>query len=166
MSVKNFDYLITVDYFSNFSGIDYLENTKASTVIHKLKAQFARYGLPSALVSDNGPQFSCDEFRDFALKYDFEHKTSSPHYPKSNGVAESAVKTAKRLLVKAVGSGNDPYLAILDHRNTNMQDIDFSPAQSSLGRRTRTLLPMLFSLLEPQQYDSKLVKTRKALRNS
>ena len=166
MSVKNYDYLITVDYFSNFWEIDYLENTKVSTVIRKLKAHFARYGLPSVLVSDNGPQFSCDEFKDFALKYDFEHKTSSPYYPKSNGMAESAVKTAKRLLVKAVKSGNDPYLAILDHRNTSMQGIGFSPAQGSLGRRTRTLLPMLSSLLKPQQYDGKLVKTRKALRNS
>ena len=131
-----------------------------------MKTHFARYGLPSVLVSDNGPQFSCDEFKDFALKYDFEHKTSSPHYPKSNGMAESAVKTAKRLLVKAIESGKDPYLAILDYRNTPMQDIGFSSAQGSLGRRTRTLLPMLSSLLKPQQYDGKLVKTRKALRNS
>ena len=80
-------------------------------------------------------------------------------------MAESAVKTTKRLglLVKSVESGNDPYLAILDHRNTPMQDIVFNPAQGSLGRRTRTLLPMSSSLLKPQQYDGKLVKTRKAL---
>ena len=38
------DYMITVDYFSNFWEIDRLENTKSSTVIQKLKAHFARYG--------------------------------------------------------------------------------------------------------------------------
>ena len=99
---------------------------------------------------------SCDEFKEVAVKYDFEHKTSSPYYPKSNGMIESAVKTAKRLLVKAVKSGNDPYLAILDHRNTPMQNIGLSPAQGSLGRRTKILLPMLSSLLKPQQYDANL----------
>ena len=81
-------------------------------------------------------------------------------------MAESAVKTAKKLLVKAVESGRDPYIAILDYRNTPMQDSGFSPAQGSLERRTRTLLPMLSSLLKPQQFDSNFVKTRKALRNS
>ena len=166
MFVKNCNYLITVDYFSNFWEIDYLENTKANTVIRKLKAHFSRYGLPSILMSDNGPQFSSDEFKNFALKFDFEHKTSSPHYPRSNGMAESAVKTAKKLLVKAVESGRDPYLAILDYRNTPMQYSGFSPAQGSLGRRTRTLLPMVSSLLKPQQCDSSFIKTRKALRNS
>ena len=36
------DYMITVDYFSNFWEINRLENTKSSTVIKKLKAHFAR----------------------------------------------------------------------------------------------------------------------------
>ena len=166
MSVKDHNYLITVDYYSNFWEIDYLENTKACVVIRKLKAHFARYGLPSIVMSDNGPQFISEEFKNFAVNYDFEHVTSSPHYPRSNGKAESAVKMAKRLLVKAVESGKDPYLAILDYRNTPMQESDFSPAQGCLGRRTRTLLPMLSSKLKPQLFDDMSVKTRKVLRNS
>lgn len=35
------NYLITVDYFSGFWEIDYLPDTTASTVIHKLKPQFS-----------------------------------------------------------------------------------------------------------------------------
>ena len=166
MSVKDHNYLITVDYYSNFWEIDYLENTKACVVIRKLKAHFARYGLPSIVMSDNGPQFISEESKNFAVNYDFEHVTSSPHYPRSNGKAESAVKMAKRLLVKAVESGKDPYLAILDYRNTPMQESDFSPAQGCLGRRTRTLLPMLSSMLKHQHLNNVFVKTRKALRNS
>ena len=92
MSIHNHDYLVTVDYFSNFWEIDYLENTMSSTVIRKLKAHFARYGLPSVVMSDNGPQFISEEFQEFAVEYDFEHKISSPKYPKSNGMAKSSVK--------------------------------------------------------------------------
>jgi len=47
-----------------------------------------------------------------------KHTTSSPRYPASNGRAENAVKTAKRLILKASESQCDPYMALLDWRNT------------------------------------------------
>ena len=49
------DYLVTVDYFSNFFEIDYLSSTTSNTVIKKLKSHCARYGIPDEVVSDNGP---------------------------------------------------------------------------------------------------------------
>lgn len=56
------DYLFTVDYFSNFWEVDYLPDTKSSTVIKKLKAHFARQGIPDFVFSDNGPQYMSTEF--------------------------------------------------------------------------------------------------------
>ena len=53
-------YLVTVGYFSKFWEIDRLENLKATTTIHKLKAHFARYGTPSVLVSGCGTQFTSE----------------------------------------------------------------------------------------------------------
>lgn len=153
-SFENRDYLITVDYYSNFWEIDYLPDTKSSTVIRKLKAHFARQGITDTVVSDNGPQYTSREFQMFSQRWEFECTTSSPGYPQSNGKAESAVKTAKRLMTKAKMSGRDPYLAILDHRNTPTQGLDSSPAQRLLSRRTRTLLPIRESLLEPKVTDA------------
>jgi IS30 family transposase len=86
------DYLITVDYFSNFWEVDYLENTSSQTVIRKLKAHFARYGIVDSLVCDNGPQFSSAEFANFSNKWEFQVFYASPGNPKANGKAESAVK--------------------------------------------------------------------------
>ncbi|KAK7901627.1 hypothetical protein WMY93_018396 [Mugilogobius chulae] len=149
-SWRDKDYMVTVDYFSNFWEVDYLPDTKSTTVIHKLKAHFARQGIPDVLVSDNGPQYSSQEFKSFSTKWEFQHRTSSPGYPQSNGKAESAVKTAKRLMKKAAAAGQDPYLAILDHRNTPSQGLNTSPAQRLLCRRTRTLLPTKETLLEPK----------------
>ena len=145
------NYLITVDYYSNFWEIDALrKDTTAKSVIKKLKAHFARYGCPDQVVSDNGPQFACDEFAKFAVEWDFDHTPSSPAHSKSNGKAESAVKTAKKLLRKAKDAKTDPYLAILDCRNTPTQGIDSSPAQRLMNRRTKTLLPMVGELLKPR----------------
>uniref|UniRef100_A0A3P9K7U7 Gypsy retrotransposon integrase-like protein 1 n=1 Tax=Oryzias latipes TaxID=8090 RepID=A0A3P9K7U7_ORYLA len=157
----NKDYHVIVDYYSNFWEIDFLPDTKSSTVIKKLKAHFARYGIPNIVVSDNGPQYSSQEFQRFSLRWEFEHKTSSPGFPQSNGKAESAVKTAKRLLHKAKASGLDPYLALLDHRNTPSQGLYSSPAQRLLSRRTWTLLPVKPSLLKP-----KVPQAKEALLNN
>ena len=130
--------------------MDKLPDTKARTVILKLKNHFARYGCPDEVVSDNGPQFSCNEFTTFACTWEFQHCTISPGNSKANGKVESAVKTAKRLLRKALQADTDPYLAILDYRNTPTQGIGSGPAQRLMSRRTKTLLPTTNQLLQPQ----------------
>ena len=100
--LDNKDYLVTSDYYSNFFEIDRLPNTRASTVIPKLKNHFARYGYPDNVISDNGRQFISEEFAVFAKDWDFFHRKSRPGDSKANGKAESAVKTAKKLLRKAL----------------------------------------------------------------
>ena len=147
---KNKDYLITVCYKSNFWELDRLYDTKSSTVIKKLKAHLARYGIPKQLVSDNGPQFDSHEFKTFTKSWGIEHTTTSPHHSKANGKVESAVKVAKRMLRKTTKTGEDQYLALLNIRNVPTQGVDSSPAQRLMARRTRTLLPTTQSLLEPR----------------
>ena len=72
---------------------------------------------------------------------------SSLRYPQSNGKVENAVKTAKALLKKSIDAGIDPYLALLDWRNTPSEQLKLSPVQILFGRRTRTLMPTPDSLL-------------------
>ncbi len=166
MDVKGTAYLVTVDYFSNFWEVDRLNTTTAAVVIKKLKSHFARYGSPAVLISDNGPQFSCEEFHKFACEWDFEHRTSSPGHAQSNGMAESAVKSAKQMIIKCQQSHQDINMAILDHRNTPSQDMGSSPAQRMLGRRTRTLLPTTAKLLKPEGVNTDVTKKLKRLKCS
>ena len=42
-------YLITVEYFSSFWEIYHLTSTTSLAVIYKLKAHFARHGMPEKL---------------------------------------------------------------------------------------------------------------------
>ncbi|CAG2186134.1 unnamed protein product [Mytilus edulis] len=75
MTFRSKNYLVTVDYYSNYWEVDYLEDTLALTVIRKLRAQFARHGIPDVCFTDNGPQFDCGEFRKFSRLWDFQHNT-------------------------------------------------------------------------------------------
>ena len=145
---KNF--LATVDCYSNFIEVDYLQSTDSSTVIVKLKAHFARQGIPDVLMTDNGPQFSSTEFRRFVQSWGFRHQTSSPGYPQSNGSAEAAVKVAKSLMRKCLATKDDYFLALLNHRNTPSAGFNSSPSQRLLGRRSKTLLPITKNLLRPE----------------
>ncbi|XP_041483435.1 uncharacterized protein K02A2.6-like [Lytechinus variegatus] len=94
------DYLITVDYYSDFWEVDELQSTTSADVITCLKSQFSRHGIPKEVISDNGPQYSSDEFKCFMEEWEIHHTTSSPHHPQSNGKAESAVKIAKNIMKK------------------------------------------------------------------
>ena len=111
-------FLIMVDNWSNYFEVQELKGITSASVIHALKVQFARHGIPEVLVTDNRTQFSSSEFANFAETWRFERKTSSPRYPQSNGKAENAVKVCKALLKKARADNKDPLLAFLDWRNT------------------------------------------------
>jgi len=95
-----------------------LEENTSSSVIEFLKEHFSRYGIPGTGVTDNGPQFSSQEFHQFTLNWEFAHMSSSAHHHKSNGKVESAVKIAKSLLKNSLKDNKDPWWALLDQRNT------------------------------------------------
>ena len=107
--------------------ISKLTTTSSSTVITVLKSIFARYGIPEIMISDNGPQY---EIKQFARQYGFNHITRSPHYPQSNGQAEHAVQTVKKLLKQA----EDPWVALLNYRAAPLPWCNLSPAKLLMGR--------------------------------
>ena len=77
-SIEGRDYLVTVDCFSTFIEVDYMTTTTSEVVIDKLKQHIARHGIPDTIISDNGPQYSSEKFREFTSKYGIRHQTSSP----------------------------------------------------------------------------------------
>ena len=154
---NNHPYLCTVDYLTGFFEVDKLPSKAVTNIVYCLRQHFARHGLPLEVVSDNSP-FASAEFRHFAQQYDFTHITSSPRYPASNGRVENAIKTVKRLMIKARESNSDPLLALLEWRNTPSEQLDsMSPAELLFGRRTRTLLPVADKLLDtPSSRDANI----------
>ena len=92
---SNRDYLWTFDHYSDYFEVDELrKKKKGAVVIGKLKKRFASHGTPDTFHSYNGPPFTSNKFSVFAAMYEFEHVTSSPEYPQSNGKVKNAVKTS------------------------------------------------------------------------
>ena len=154
-TLKGKTYLVVIDYYSRYLEVANLSLTKSADITAHLQSIFARHGVPETLVTDNGPQFAAHTFTTFAAKYVFRHVTSSPKFPHSNGEAERAVQTVKGLLTKA----EDPYLALLAYRSTPLQN-GFSPAELLMGRRLRTTVPTLPSLLRPSLPPSTTVSSK------
>ena len=90
-----------VDYWSNFFEVVEIHRRTAQALITQFKVQFARHGIPELLISNNGPEFDNQEFKNFFTDWQFEHRTSGPRYPQANGKVENPVKTRKGLLLKA-----------------------------------------------------------------
>ena len=140
------DYVIVADYYSKMPFVRRLtSNSTSATVISALKQLFGEHGIPHKLLSDNGPQYDCVEFRTFAADWGFKHITSSPRYPQSNGFAERMVQTVKKTMLKARQSSTDPDLSLLCLRTTPIDNNLPSPAELLYSRQLRSNLPLLSS---------------------
>ena len=140
------NYVIVTDYFSRFPEVVKLTTTTSGSIISTLKSIFSRFGIPEEAVSDNGPQYASREFQDFGKAYNFKHTTSSPHFPQSNGHAERAVQTVKKLLK----GSDDPYMSLLSYRSTPLPWCGLSPAELWMGRQVRSNIPQTSDTLKPQ----------------
>ncbi|UYV74937.1 K02A2.6-like [Cordylochernes scorpioides] len=118
MEVSGTSSILVVDYHSKFVEIRKLSSKRETETILQLKTIFRTHGIPRTLVSDNGPPFNSTGFKNFAQKYEFKHQTSSPKYPRSNGQVERTIQTIKGLIIKAMKSGRDPNLALMEFNNT------------------------------------------------
>ncbi len=140
-TIQGENYLLLIDHIWKYWEITQLNETMSEAVISELKQQFARHGIPKLFISDNGPQYLCQQFCEFTDAWKVNHHTSSPHHPNGNGTAEAAVKVAKTLIKKTKQDGTDLWLAFLEHRNTPATDNTGSASQKLMSRRTRSLIP-------------------------
>ena len=77
---KNF--FLVVDANSKWMEVIPMSRTTTEATIQALRDLFARYGIPEILVSDNGPQFTSVEFKEFLIRMGVKHLKSAPYHPK------------------------------------------------------------------------------------
>ena len=64
------------------------------------KSILARHGIPKTVKSDNGPQYTADEYKKFSKEWGFHYVTTSPYHPQANGLAEKSVQIIRICSVK------------------------------------------------------------------
>ncbi len=154
-SIEGHTFLIYADRFSGWVEIDRLSAHTFRHVRQSLLRWFATYGVPEELSSDGGPPYK-SQFLAFLKKWDIRWRLSSVAYPQSNGRAEAAVKSAKRILRGNINPSTGALdtcaavKALLTHRNTPCQDTGISPSVMLFGRPIRDHLPHHGKKLRPE----------------
>ena len=140
-------YLTIVDRYSSWLNIYPFPHQTANSnaIITQFRSLFSSYGVSEELSTDGGPQFTSNTFQQFLKDWGVKHRLSSAGYPQSNGRAELAVKSAKRIIqensVNGTLDNNKTTQAILQYRNTPLLHIGLSPAQILLHRQLRDHVP-------------------------
>ena len=95
-------YLLVVDRMFRYIMVENLaKSVLCRTVTQKFKLLWVTYGHPRQVRYDKGPQFG-KEFEEFLEDIHVTPTPSSANNPASNGLAESAVKSAKILLRESI----------------------------------------------------------------
>ncbi|KAM1626436.1 hypothetical protein ACFXTN_013440 [Malus domestica] len=88
--------IVAVDYFTKWAEVEPLATvTEAKIEDFVWKNILCRFGIPNAIVTDNGRQFDNNKFRMFCSKFNINLCFTSPAHPQSNGQVEAIKKIIK-----------------------------------------------------------------------
>lgn len=135
-------FLIIIDAYSKWLDVIPVKKTTSTVMIKHLRRTIAQHGLPTYLVTDNGPQFTSEEFENFCKMNYISHRLVSVFHPRSNGQAEAAVKHFKYNMKKIASDVTDTTLQrfIFAYRTTPHTTTGKTPASLLYGRELRTHL--------------------------
>ena len=100
-SQDNLYILLLADYVSKW-----VESIATKTNDHKVAVSFlkenilSRFGMPRAIISDQGTHFCNKVFATLMRKYDITQKVSMAYHPQTNGQAELENREIKHILEK------------------------------------------------------------------
>ncbi len=142
-------FLVIVDAHSKWLEVFEMSTISTTKTITRLRGLFASYGLPEQVVSDNGTQFTSEEFQKFMRENGIKHTKIAPYHPSSNGAVERFNQTFKQAL--RAGSKESRSLShrladfLLAYRTTPHATTGRTPSSLFLNRDVRTR----FSLVQP-----------------
>ena len=155
--------VVMIDYKSKFPEVLVTKVTTSEKIITWMKNQFARYGNPDAVVTDNGPQFISQEFTSFLKDHDIHHYRTAVYNPQENGVVEAFNKYLKHGIQAFHSAGTNWNQGIqnllFQYRATPRLAGEDSPAKIFLGRNIRMDFQMNRS--EPMRHTQEQEKIQK-----
>ena len=138
--------LVIVEY-SMYPEIEAVTSTSMAANAPKFRKIFAAHGIPEMVKSDNGPPFSSEEFKIFAVKLGFRHKPVTPEHPEANDSIENFVRNLNKISKTAKLEGKDwkkeIYTFLNAYRNTPHPSTGKTPSELVKRYHVRTKLPRL-----------------------
>ena len=89
------NWLLVVDAYSKYPCIHPTSSTSPAKTIELLEEDFAHFGNPHTVVSDNATSFKSEQFQAWCSRRGITHLTGAPYHPATNGAAERLVQTPK-----------------------------------------------------------------------
>ena len=164
------NWLVLIDAFSKYPCIHPTGSVSTKTTIEILEKDFAHFGNPHTIVTDNAPTFLSEEFQEWCKRRGIAHLTGAPYHPATNGAAERLVQTFKQSLRK---SSLPPKSALqeflMQYRRTPLES-GFSPSELLNSRQIRceidALVPTPAQIVQSKQSRVSMLQERRSNRKS
>ncbi len=143
VNFKGHNWLVMVDAFSKYPCIHQMSSITTKATIRKLDEDFAHFGYPHTIVSDNAQCFSSAEFTQFCTDRGIHHVQGAPYHPETNGAAERLVQSFKKSLTKSSLHPTDALQEFLiQYRRTPLPG-GSSPSELLNGRQIRAKIDII-----------------------
>ena len=138
---------VVVDYYSRYFEVDILKSVTSASIIGSLERIFCTHGLPLSLKTDNGSQFTSEEFGTFLKTNSIQHRTSTPLWPQANGEVERQNRSLLKALKIAQAEKKNLRVEIRKfltaYRTTPHSSTGVSPAKLLFNREIRSKISEL-----------------------
>nr|KAG5701179.1 hypothetical protein BaRGS_023288 [Batillaria attramentaria] len=137
------NWLVITDAYSKYPCIHPMSSTSTRATLDMLEEDFAHFGYPHTLVSDNATTFASEEFQSWCKERGITHLTGAPYHPATNGAAERLVQTFKQALRKSSLPPKRALQEFLMQYRRMPTSCGFSPSELLMSRQIRTRIDTL-----------------------
>ena len=149
------NWLVLVDAYSKYPCIHPTTSTSSKSTTAILEQEFAHFGYPHTLVTDNATTFMSQEFQAWCKQRGIVHLTGAPYHPATNGAAERLIQSFKQALRKSSLPPKEALQEFLMQYRRIPFASGLSPSELLNGRRIctkiDTLVPSIPHLLQGRQ---------------
>ena len=137
------DWLVITDAYSKYPCIHPTSSTSSRATLDLLEEDFALFGYPHTLVTDNAPTFTSEEFQSWCKERGITHLTGAPYHPATNGAAERLVQTFKQAMKKSSLPPKRALQEFLMQYRRTPTSCGSSPSELLMSRQIRTRIDTL-----------------------
>ena len=139
------NWLVLVDAYSKYPCIHPTTSTSSKSTTAILEQEFAHFGYPHTLVTDNATTFMSQEFQAWCKQRGIVHLTGAPYHPATNGAAERLIQSFKQALRKSSLPPKEALQEFLMQYRRIPFASGLSPSELLNGRRICTKIDTLVS---------------------